>query len=168
MVDHGDFRHADHWAYQHLRLHSYDSHAGAALGEVPVSAVILGLAALRLRRRPREAALWAGAYVASLAIELAGKLIIERPNGSHSPLAGSITVGSFPSGHTMRVVVIAAAASAAWPSLRWPAVALAAFTAAWIELVGIHSLSEVFGGLLAALAIVAAVRLLARGDQRGR
>jgi membrane-associated phospholipid phosphatase len=163
MVDHGAFRGVDGWGYRHLRLHSYDYDNLAGLGQVPVSAVILALAVYKMRDRRREAALWIGGYFATLAIEVVGKLIVQRPGAGASSLAGSIAVGTFPSGHTMRVIVVAGAVCAAWPRLKWLAIALAAFTAVWVELAGMHTVSEVLGGVLAGLAIVSAVRRLCRG-----
>ena len=163
MVDHGAFSGLDGWGYSHLRPHSLEYDNVAGLGQIPVSAVILALVVYKLRDRRREAALWVGGYVATLVIELAGKLIVQRPGAGASPLTGSITVGTFPSGHTMRVIVVAAAVCVAWPRLNRLAIALAAFTAVWVELAGMHTISEVLGGALAGLAIVSAVRRLSRG-----
>jgi membrane-associated phospholipid phosphatase len=162
MVDHGALRSVDSWAYRHLRTRSHDNENLAGLGQIPVSAVILALAVYKLRDRRRETALWVGAYIATLVIELVGKLMVQRPGAGGSSLTGSITVGTFPSGHTMRVIVVAAAVCVAWPRLKWLVIALATFTAVWVEVAGMHTVSEVSGGLLASLAIVTAVRLASR------
>ena len=68
----------------------------------------------------------------------------------------SITQGSFPSGHTMRAIVLAGALATAWPRFRWLAILWAAATVALIEISGMHSPSEVVGGVLGGLALIGA------------
>jgi membrane-associated phospholipid phosphatase len=160
-VDHGVFRPADRWAYHHVRMHQNDWHALALPGTIPVSLILLGIACYRLRDRRRECVLWLGAYAASLMIELAGKLLVARPNAAVGNLLGSsLAQGSFPSGHTMRAVVVAGALAAAWPRYRRLFPLLVVYIAVVVELVGMHTPSEILGGLLAGYAIVAAVHAL--------
>jgi membrane-associated phospholipid phosphatase len=129
--------------------------------EAPFAALLMVVALLRLRDRPRLAAAWAAAFAASFVIELIGKAVIQRPfaNPSH-PLW--IVHGTFPSGHTMRAVIVAGALAAAWPRAGRPLAAWALVTAALVELTGMHVMSEVAGGLLAGLALVTAVWLVTR------
>ena len=57
----------------------------------------------------------------------------------------------------MRAIVVAGAVATAWPRVRWLAFAWAAFTTVMVELSGMHTPSEVLGGILGGLAIVTTV-----------
>ncbi len=160
-VDQGVFRQVDRWAYHHLRTHTFDWKWLADVAEIPVAAVLLALAAYKLRDRRREAVLWVAAFATSLVIELIGKALITRPHASPHSLAGtSLAQGSFPSGHVMRIVVVAGALTAAWPRLRWAWIALVVYVSCVVELTGMHTPSEVLGGVLGGCAIVTAVHAM--------
>lgn len=126
-------------------------------GQVVVSLLLVGACALALRRRGRSAAAaaWLAAWLLGSAIETVCKRSLDRPplyrHGVHVLGFDS----SWPSGHTIRSVVVAAALAAAWPRLRpllgaWLVAALALLVAA-----GFHTPSDVLGGLLLAALLVA-------------
>jgi len=148
----------DHYAYHRQPRHSGRLRFLTDPAEVPVAALLLLAALIKLRHQPRLVALWIAAFGASLVIEVIGKALVERPFAATNTFLGtSIIQGSFPSGHTMRAIVVAGAVATAWPRLRWLAILWAAFTAVMVELSGMHSPSEVLGGILGGLAIVSAV-----------
>jgi membrane-associated phospholipid phosphatase len=120
---------------------------------VPAS-VVVSLLVLVALRRPALLAAW----VAGNAVEELCKLTITRPAlYSH----GVHVVGfdsSFPSGHTLRTMVVAAAVWVAWPRLRPLAVAWAVASVALLELDGWHVPSDLAGGLLLALLLLGLLR----------
>jgi membrane-associated phospholipid phosphatase len=105
--------------------------------------------------------------LAGTAAETLCKHVLDRPalhDGAHH-IAGFDS--SFPSGHTLRTVILAAAFPKPW------AAAWAAVSIVLIQLDGWHTLTDIVGGLLlAALALLgarsAAGALRARGLLRGR
>jgi membrane-associated phospholipid phosphatase len=117
------------------------------------------LAALLWRRRRRALALLLlGAFAVANLAEGFGKLVITKP-ALFQLVDGSPTLAgyphSFPSGHVARAALVAALATAVWPRL-WPlfwgwfvAVVISA------ELDGIHTPSDILGGLLLACAVIA-------------
>lgn len=148
----------DHYAFHGQPLRNEGLRFLTDPAEVPIAALLLLAALIKLRNQPRLVALWIAAFGASLVIEVIGKAVVSRPFAATNTFLGtSIVQGSFPSGHTMRAIVVAGAIAAAWPRLRWLAILWAAFTAAMVELSGMHSPSEVLGGILGGLAIVSAV-----------
>ena len=156
-VDAGELHSIDRYGFQHLQpLRGSGWRHLTDPVEAPVAALLMAIALLGLRARRPLAVAWAAAFAASFAIELIGKSVIERPfaNPSHSLWT---VQGSFPSGHTMRAVVVAGALAAAWPQYRRALLVWAAATALLVELTGMHVISEVAGGLLAGLALVTAV-----------
>jgi membrane-associated phospholipid phosphatase len=173
LVAAGMLTHIDRWAVEHAMpgadLHERATLAAALVplwdvrwhGAVHVTAelvtlpasftpalVIVTLACLRLRG-PRAAAI-AVAFVAGNAIEVLTKETLTRPS-----LHVAVFSNSYPSGHTIRTVVVAWAVSAAWPPARTWAAAWAAASVALIEVGGLHVPSDVAGGLLLAAALVA-------------
>jgi len=112
-----------------------------------------------LRRGRRRAALaWAAAWVAGTAVELLCKAAITRPalhaNGVH--LIGFDN--AFPSGHTIRAVLVAGTIAVAWPASRvWVAV-WAGVGIVLTELAGFHTPSDVAGGLVLAALLVELAR----------
>jgi membrane-associated phospholipid phosphatase len=136
---------------------------GSAL-RLPASAglsalLVVVLAALLWRKRRRALALL---FIVAFGLEnLAegfGKLVITKPalsqivDGALRPAGYAHT---FPSGHVARAALLAALATAVWPRL-WP------FFWAWFaavvdsaELDGIHTPSDILGGLLLAGAAIA-------------
>lgn len=140
-------------------------------GQVVFSLLLVLVAAGALWRRGRvEAAvcLTAGWFVA-VAVEFLFRHALAR-----EPLYrdGVHLVGfdmSWPSGHALRCALVAAAFAAAWPRLRAPLVVWLAAAVLLLELAGLHTPTDVLGGLLLATAAVAgAVALEESGFLRRR
>jgi membrane-associated phospholipid phosphatase len=115
------------------------------------------------RRGRRHAALvWAGAWILANAIEVLGKATLTRPplhaQGHHVPAFDS----SFPSGHTLRAVLLVALVSATWPATRRWLIVWAAATLVLLELDGFHVPTDIAGGLLLALLVILGVRAVER------
>lgn len=118
-----------------------------------VSAVVVLLCAWRLRRRGERlgalalCALWVAANV----LEVSGKLIVAR-----DPIRDAFR-HSYPSGHTVRACVVAAAVAAVWHRAH---VLLGAWAVVGVPvalvLIGDHTPTDVVGGLLLALFLLAA------------
>ncbi len=129
----------------------------------PLSAAIVVLACLTLRRRGRRRAalLWGLAFVAGTAIEILVKELLERPelyvvvDGRREHVAGFDH--ALPSGHTIRSFLVAAVLLAVWPRLGRVAAAWAATVAPILVFAGWHTPTDVAAGLLlaAALALLA-------------
>jgi len=177
FVAHGDLTSVDQWAVGHAMpgadfsgtstlasaliplwdVHWHGAlHVVAELVTVPASftpaTVIVAAACLRLRGR--ASATLAAAYAAGNAIEVLVKATLTRPplhaHGVH--LAGFDS--SYPSGHTIRTVLVAFAVAWAWPRLaRW-AIPWAVCSLVLIELGGQHVPSDIVGGLLVAAALL--------------
>jgi membrane-associated phospholipid phosphatase len=113
------------------------------------SALVAGYAAWRLRDA-RPAVLWAAAN----AVELAGKLLVERPalyaHGRH--VTGFDH--SLPSGHTMRSLVVAYSLAALWRRGRY-AYAWALTVPVALVALGDHTPTDVVAGLLAVAGMYA-------------
>jgi membrane-associated phospholipid phosphatase len=126
-----------------------------------VSALVLaGCAVVLVRRGRRLAALaFAAAWVVGVGLELVGKGVLERPILHYAGPTWTFYLtsyeSSFPSGHALRAVVLAAVLAAVWrraalPALVWLAVVLPA-----LVLNGAHTPSDVLGGALLGLLVVA-------------
>jgi membrane-associated phospholipid phosphatase len=118
-------------------------------GSAILSLALVWWCSVRLRRRA-----WLGAWFGGVTVEVLCREVVSRPvlyaGGRH---AGSFD-SSFPSGHTLRGVIAAAAVAAAWPRLRHWAAAWALALLALILAAGWHVPSDVAGGLaLAGLAL---------------
>jgi membrane-associated phospholipid phosphatase len=117
---------------------------------------------LHSRRGTREALLWCSLLVLGNLVELIGKLVITRPTLRPPPDRPHLDLHgfdhSFPSGHTIRAVIVAAAVAYTWPRTRRVA-RLWAITAA-LALIPLaeHVPTDVLGGLLAAGALLLAAR----------
>jgi membrane-associated phospholipid phosphatase len=123
----------------------------------PVAAPLLLLVGAAAMRRPaRIRAAWMLVFAASVAIEVVGKPLVERAHVDPDRLPWHAHDG-FPSGHTMRGVIVAGALAAAWPAARIPLVVWAVANAALVATTGMHPLSEVVGGLVGGVALVACV-----------
>ena len=138
-----------HW---HGALHIVAELVTAARHRSLPATVIVAAACLRLRGR--VGATLAAAYAAGNAVEVLVKATLTRPplyaQGVH--LAGFDS--SYPSGHTIRGVLVAFAVAWAWPRLaRW-AIAWAVASMVLIELGGQHVPSDIAGGLLVAAALL--------------
>jgi hypothetical protein len=116
-----------------------------------VSAVGVAVCAwVLLRRGLRRAAvvvclLWAAGNL----VELVCKATLERP-----PVGYAALRHSYPSGHTMRAFVLAAAVAVTWRRAGPVAAAWALGVAAALVLVGAHVPSDVAGGFLLAVLLV--------------
>jgi membrane-associated phospholipid phosphatase len=126
-----------------------------------VSALLFaGGALLFLRRGNRRAALlWAGLWLAGNAIEVLCKSTIERPplfafvHGVPVHLAGFDN--SYPSGHTLRSLLLAGLLAALWHRARGAAFIWAALAVPLLVLAGFHTPSDVVGGALLAGLLLA-------------
>ena len=137
----------------------------AALAFAPadsISALLLAAAAtvvVRRRRGPWRAGLvWIAALVAGLAVEGLGKMLIPQIKFTYSSVVlGVKIVGTYPSGHTMRSVIVAIMITSLWPRLRPLAIAWVLYITAVLELGGLHVPSDIAGGYLigGALAVAA-------------
>jgi membrane-associated phospholipid phosphatase len=153
--------------------HRSPAEAVAAIVFAPadsISALVLAAGAaglLLVRRRPwTVAAVWPAAVAGGLLVEALGKRFIPQIQFSPPSTTFGITLqNTYPSGHSMRAVIIAAMVTAFWPRLRPIAVAWVVYVVAVLELGGLHVLSDIAGGLLVggALACVA-VALQSGGD----
>jgi membrane-associated phospholipid phosphatase len=158
----GSLETVDHFAYRHLQpLRKGDWNALTAPAG-PVLAPILLLAGVAAMRRPATVRLaWTLAFAGSIPIELVGKALIVRAHVDADLLPWHAHDG-FPSGHTMRGVIVAGALAAACPPARVPLIVWAVANAALVEATGMHPLSEVVGGLLGGAALLACVRAARR------
>jgi membrane-associated phospholipid phosphatase len=118
-----------------------------------VSALVVVACAWLMRRRGESTgaialcALW----LAANALEVSGKLIVAR-----DPIRDAFR-HSYPSGHTVRACIVAAAVAAVWHRAHvvvatWAIVAVPVA----LVLIGDHTPSDVVGGLLLALLLLAA------------
>ena len=133
-------------------------------GQVLISFALVLLASRRLWRQGRvEAAVaWPAAWLLASAVELVFRHTLTRPNlyrdGVH--LVGFDT--SWPSGHTLRAALVAAALASAWPRLRVPLAVWFVAVIVLLETAGFHTVTDVAGGLV--LATVAAAGVVAFDD----
>jgi membrane-associated phospholipid phosphatase len=160
-----------------LSYHGHHFHA-AAVVKLPASALlssmIVAAASVTLwrRGRHRSALVWFGAFALGTAVELFCKTVITRPalygvsDGTLVHLAGFDS--SFPSGHVVRGALLVAVAASAWPLLRPLLAAWAVALLLILELYGVHTPSDILGGLLLAGALVLAVLALERRRASGR
>jgi membrane-associated phospholipid phosphatase len=115
-----------------------------------------------LRRGRRGAALaWAIAWVAGNAVEVLCKSVLARPHLYRHGLPIPAFESSFPSGHTLRAVLLATAAAAALPRARWWLAAWVTAAIVLLEVDGMHTPSDIAGGLLLAGLLIALVRRVA-------
>jgi membrane-associated phospholipid phosphatase len=95
--------------------------------------------------------------VAAVAVEVLCKELIERPALYNGSFHISAFDTSFPSGHTLRTMIVAAAVAWNWPRTRAFAAAWAAASVVLLLLAGWHTPSDLVGGvLLGALALLGA------------
>jgi membrane-associated phospholipid phosphatase len=128
---------------------------------LPAQAVIASVLAavcclvLRRRGRPGAALVWGLAWVAGNGIEVLCKSTLDRPLLHAGGVALTGLQSSYPSGHTLRSILLAALVATIWPAAgRW-AFLWAAATLVLLELSGVHVPSDIIGGfLLAVLAIL--------------
>ncbi|MGH2935138.1 MAG: phosphatase PAP2 family protein [Gaiellaceae bacterium] len=142
----------------HEQWHS----AGSAAADVftlpayvlPATAIV-ALACLRLRRR--RAVLLAAAFAIGNAVEVLTKDLLTRPALHWHALQLVGFDNSYPSGHTLRAVLVATAVGSAWPRRRGVAVVWAVCALVALEVAGLHVPTDIAGGLLLAGALVLAI-----------
>ena len=148
-------------SYHDLRFHPgrvLRLPAGALLSSV---GVLLACVALWRRGRIRLALLWLIAFGVANVVELGCKLFVTKSVFLVFTRGETILVGfrhSFPSGHTVRGFVLAAVLAALWPRLRLLVAAWMVAVVVTLDLDGIHTPSDVTGGLLLGIALLLAVR----------
>lgn len=184
----GAFRRLDQWAIDRLMPGASFGHAegGALEALVPllhsswdggwaIAANLVTLPASFLVAAALAALLSRGllvALLAAVAVETLCKEVVAGP----ALYSGSFHIAafdtSFPSGHTLRAVILAGAVAILFPRLRVWAIAWAATAIALLELAGWHTPSDIAGGvvlgLLALLGGRAAGALGGRRLARGR
>jgi len=197
LVAAGTLTHVDQWACGHAMplsgptgeaptlleslvplLHTPFDPVGVAVadivtlpGQIVISFLLVAAASWSLWRcgRVDAAAAWIGAWAFVVAVELLCRHLVTRP-----PLyrAGTHLVGldtSWPSGHSLRCALVAAALAAAWPRLRLPLAVWLTAAVALTELAGFHTPTDVAGGLLLAeIAVAGAVAIGRLGFLRRR
>ena len=131
-----------------------------------VASAIVAASCLALRNR--VAVLLASAFIAGNVVEEITKEALTRPPLYAHGLHVAAYDNSFPSGHTLRTVLVAAAVAAAWPRIATWALVWAVGSIAMIELGGLHVPSDIAGGLLLAGALLATTWSLRSGWSPGR
>jgi membrane-associated phospholipid phosphatase len=148
-----------------LSYHDLRFHAGRVL-RLPAGAllstvgVVLACATLLRGGRTRLALLWALAFAAANIVELGCKLVVTKSVFLVFSRGETILVGfrhSFPSGHTVRALILAAVLATLWPRLRFLLAAWVVAVVVTLELDGIHTPSDIAGGLLLGVALILAV-----------
>jgi membrane-associated phospholipid phosphatase len=173
LVAAGAFTRLDQWSIDHLMPGGSFRHVPGSLanGLVPLlhagwgsgyaiaanivtlpASFLLALAIVAFCSRVLAVAL-----VAAVGVEVICKELLTRPalyQGSYHIAAFD---SSFPSGHTLRTVLVAAAVSLRWPRVRPLAIAWTIASLALLILAGWHTPSDLAGGVvLAALALLGA------------
>ena len=180
LVAGGAFTRLDQWSIDHVMpgAHARAARSGLSEGLVPLlgahwngalgvaanivtlpASFLLSLAIVAWRSRALAFVL-----LAAVAVEVVCKEVIVRPAlyiGAHHIVAFD---SSFPSGHTLRAVIVAAAL---WPLVGAWAAVWAVVSIALLELAGWHTPTDVAGGvLLAVLALLCARGAGALGGRR--
>jgi membrane-associated phospholipid phosphatase len=110
------------------------------------------------RGRHRAAGAWAAAWVAGTGIEVLTKELLTRPELYAHGLHVVGFDASYPSGHTIRAVLLAATVIVAWPAARVWAIAWAAVAVVLTEVVGFHTPTDIVGGLILAWLLIELAR----------
>jgi undecaprenyl-diphosphatase len=123
-----------------------------------LSFLVVGAVALALRRRGRTdaAVLWLSALVLVTAIEVVSKHALVRPPLYRDSVHFVAFDSSWPSGHAARAAIIAGALAVAWPRLHGALAVWLVATIVLLELAGIHTPTDLAGGLLLAVLFGAA------------
>jgi membrane-associated phospholipid phosphatase len=173
LVAAGAFTGVDQWAVDHLmpgaRFHNGES--GLLEGLVPllhsdwssayaIAANVVTLPAsflISLTIAFACSRALAAALTAAVAVETLCKLLLTRPALYQGSLHITGFDSSFPSGHVLRTVIVAAAVAWSWPRARFVALAWVVASVVLIQLAGWHTPTDIAGGvLLAALALLGA------------
>jgi membrane-associated phospholipid phosphatase len=127
-----------------------------------------------VRRGERVAArIWFAAWFVANALEVAAKVAIEKPALHREKDGISYHVRSFdhsfPSGHTVRAVLVAAVIGFVWTRFAWPAAIWALLVPLFLVVESAHVLSDVAGGLvLGLLVVLVTYAVLGSSRLRGR
>lgn len=136
-------------------------------GQVVFSLLLVVAAAWRLWKRGRiEAAVcWTAAWFVAVAMELVFRHTLTRqPLYRHRVhLVGFDS--SWPSGHALRCALVAGALATAWPRLRTPLAIWLGAVVVLLELAGLHTPTDVVGGLLLATTAGAGAVAVARSGR---
>jgi membrane-associated phospholipid phosphatase len=114
--------------------------------------------ALWRRGRRRSAVAWGIAWIAGNAVEVLCKSTLARPLLHAHGHALVAFQSSYPSGHTLRSVLLVGVVATVWPSARRWAAAWAAASLVLLEVAGFHVPSDIVGGLLLALLLISIAR----------
>ena len=136
----------------HNAIHIASEIVGLPASFTPATAIV---AAACLAIRGRVAVAFASVYAASNAVEVLVKGTLTRPRLYAHGTWVSAFDASFPSGHTIRTVLVAVAVAWAWPRVARLALAWAVASIVLLELGGQHVPSDIAGGLFVAGAAVA-------------
>jgi membrane-associated phospholipid phosphatase len=109
----------------------------------------------------------AAALIAAVAVEALCKEVLARPALYDGSFHIAPFDSSFPSGHALRAVIVAAAIAWRWPRSRPLAAAWAVVSLVLIQLAGWHTPTDIAGGvILAGLALLGARAAGALGRRR--
>jgi membrane-associated phospholipid phosphatase len=153
------------WWQKALDLYTYP---GSAL----VSGVLVAIACVAIVRRGRlwPALVWLGAWLAGSGIELIGKHVLNRPSlywtDGHARIHVVPFANSYPSGHTIRSVVVAALLAFVWPRAKVPLAVWLAFVPVALVVIAAHTITDVIGGLLLGSLIVLVAHAMIHGWTR--
>jgi membrane-associated phospholipid phosphatase len=139
-------------------------------GQVVLSLLLVLAAAWRLwtRGRVEAAVCWTVAWFVAVLVELVFRHTLTRePLYRH----GVHLVGfdaSWPSGHALRCALVAGALGTAWPRLRIPLAIWLVAVVVLLELAGLHTPTDLVGGLLLATAAAAGAVAVERSGRLRR
>jgi len=149
------------WWQKALDLYTYP---GSALASGVLVAVACG--ALVRRGRLPAALVWLAAWLSGSVIELIGKHLLDRPSlywtNGQARIHVTPFANSYPSGHTIRSVVIAALLAFVWPRAKVPLAVWLAFVPVALVVVAAHTITDVIGGLLLGVLIVLVAHAMIR------
>ena len=114
--------------------------------------------AMQRRGRVRAAYAWAAAWLVGNIVEVLCKATLTRPPLYSHGLHVIAFDSSFPSGHTIRSIVVAAAIATTFPAARLWVAAWAAVCLVLLEADAWHTPSDIAGGLFLSALLVAAAR----------
>jgi membrane-associated phospholipid phosphatase len=140
-------------------------------GQVVVSLLLVAAASRRLwtRGRIEAAVFWPAAWMLAVAVEIVFRHALTRPALYSHGVHVAAFDDSWPSGHTLRAGIAAAALAVAWPRLRSLLALWLAAVVVLLELAGFHTPTDILGGLLlAAVAATAAIACERSGLLRRR
>lgn len=139
-------------AQWHGALHIASELVSLPASFMPATAIV---AAACLTMRGRSARALAAAFAVANAVEVLVKSTLTRPSLYAHSVHLTGFAASYPSGHTIRTVLVAVAVAWAWPRFTRLAAVWAVGSIVLLELGGQHVPSDIAGGLLVAAAAVA-------------